>query len=67
MASLQVRLTVDGHSGPWFEASIADGYAWAAASLEYSGAKQKDISNYHLEDRAFDATGHELDINHARR
>ncbi|MGI3779721.1 MAG: hypothetical protein ACRYG2_03000 [Janthinobacterium lividum] len=67
VASLQVRLTVDGHTGPWTETIIADGFAWAYASADYSSTEDDhapDITTKtHVDDRAFDAAGHELDIN----
>lgn len=69
VASLQVRLTVNGHTGPWTQAIIADGYALAAASADYPVAKDDpapDLTKTHVDDRAFDAAGHELDINRVR-
>ncbi|MGI3784385.1 MAG: hypothetical protein ACRYG2_26800 [Janthinobacterium lividum] len=71
VASLQVRLTVDGHTGPWTQAIIGDGYAWVCASADYPVSKDDpapDITEEsHVEDRAFDAAGHELDINRVHR
>jgi len=69
VASLQVRLTIDGHTGPWTQAIIADGYAWACASENYPVSKDDpapDITKEgHVDDRAYNAAGQELDINHA--
>ena len=65
---MQLRVTVEGHTGPWFEASLADGYAWASASVDYRtkthGALPRDFT---VEDRAFDAEGHELAIDRTPR
>ena len=70
VASLQVRLTVDGHTGPWTETIIADGYAWAAASANYPASADDHAPDFstesHVVDRAFDAAGHEHDINRVR-
>ncbi len=71
VASLQVRLTVDGHTGPWTQAIIADGYAWACASDDYPVSKDDPAPDFsagrHVDDRAFDAAGHELEIDHVSR
>ena len=65
VASLQVRLTVDGHTGPWTQAIIADGYAWACASDNYPISEDDpapDPTTIHVDDRAYDAAGNMLDI-----
>ena len=68
MASLQLRLTVEGHTGAWFEASRDGGYAWASASVDYRttthGPMPRDFT---IEDRAFDAEGHALAIDRTPR
>ena len=68
VASLQLRLTVTGHTSPWFEASAADGYAGAAARVEHRtktrGALPHDFT---IDDRAFDADGHPLAIDRTSR
>lgn len=68
VASLQMRVTVEGRTGPWFEASLEKGYAWASASVTYEatrrGAPPRDFT---VEDRAFDDQGHELAIDRTPR
>lgn len=67
VASVQLRVVVDGQVGPWFEASMAGGYAWAAASAHHDTRKDDDpglADDVRVEDRAFDAQGRLLDIDH---
>ena len=68
VASLQLRLTVEGHTGPWFEASRDGGYAWAAASVDYRTTARGALprEEFTIEDRAFDAEGNELAIDRTR-
>lgn len=66
--SLQLRMTVEGHVGPWFEASITDGYAWAGASLDYRTKTHGPLPrDYTVDDRAFDVAGHSLAIDRTPR
>ncbi|MGI3781024.1 MAG: hypothetical protein ACRYG2_09620 [Janthinobacterium lividum] len=68
VASLQLRLRVEGHTGAWFEASVDGGYAWAAAYVEYSTQKRGAFPHdFTIDDRAFDADGHELAIDRTPR
>lgn len=68
VVSLQLRLTVDGHRSPWFEASRSDGWAWAGATLEYADAHRLILdADFTVEDRAFDADGHPLAIDRTAR
>jgi len=68
VVTLQVRLTVDGHRSPWFEASRSDGWAWAGAGLELTGPHRLALdAEFRVEDRASDAAGHELAIDRTPR
>lgn len=68
VASLQLRLTVQGHTGPWFEASTDGGYAWAAARVEYTTATHGALPHdFTVDDRAFDAAGRPLAIDRTSR
>jgi hypothetical protein len=61
-----MRVVVGGRTGPWFEASMADGYGWAAASIDHKTPNDSDPTSAgaRVEDRAFDAQGHVLHIVH---
>ena len=68
VASLQMRVTVDGHRSPWFEASRSDEYAWAGAQVEFADTHRLDLDpDFRIEDRAFDTAGHELAIDRTPR
>ena len=67
VASLQSRLVVDGHAGPWFEASRAGGWAWTSATVEYTSSRRlTPRADHRVEVRAFDASGNRLGVDRTR-
>lgn len=68
VASLQTRLSIDGHTGSWFEASRAGGWAWTGATLEYEGTLKHSLQQkYRIDVRAFDADGKRLAVDRTPR
>lgn len=68
VASLQMRISIDGHTSPWFEAAIHDGYAYAAASIKFKKSGPLDQRpDYTIQDRAYNSAGEQLEIDRTPR
>ncbi|GAB2569232.1 hypothetical protein [Microlunatus antarcticus] len=67
VASLQMRLVVRGRPGAWFEASRSGDLAWSSARVDTAVPGSRIDSDLRVEDRAFDADGHELTIDRTPR
>ena len=68
VVSLQMRISIDGHTSPWFEAAIHDGYAYAAASIKFTTSKSLGRQpDYTIQDRAYNSAGDQLKIDRTPR
>jgi len=68
VVSLQMRISIDGHTSPWFEAAIHDGYAYAAASIKFTTSEPLGRRpDYTIQDRAYNSAGDQLKIDRTPR
>ena len=57
-----MRTSIDGHTSPWFEAAIHDGYAYATASTKFKTSQSLGRQpDYTIQDRAY-SVGDQLKI-----
>ena len=69
VASVQMRLTFRGRTGPWYDAAIEDGYAYASAELEFTDTRPlpRPIPDTVVETRAYDQDGRRLPVSDEAR
>jgi len=68
VVSLQMRISIEGHTSPWFEASIHGGYAYAAASIKFTTSRSLGRRpDYTVQDRAYNSAGDQLKIERTPR